>query len=71
MNNLVKREALDLSPITKNPWVKGGLVIIGGYVALKVTFGLIGLAWTIASWLFWPAVIVGLGYFLYKKYLRN
>ncbi|MBI2063400.1 MAG: hypothetical protein HYT65_00190 [Candidatus Yanofskybacteria bacterium] len=51
--------------------VKTGALVAGGYVALKVTFGLIGLVWTVASWLFWPVTITGLVYFAGKKYLRG
>lgn len=73
MNNLAKREILDIS-ITGNrwpKWVKVGALAVGGYVALKVAFGLFGFAWTIASWLFWPVTIVGLAYFAGKRYLRR
>lgn len=72
MNNLAKREILDIS-LTQSSWtkwVKAGAVVAGGYVALKVTFGLLGLAWTVASYLFWPATITGLVYFTGKKYLN-
>ncbi|MBI2669656.1 MAG: hypothetical protein HYX20_00695 [Candidatus Yanofskybacteria bacterium] len=71
MNNLAKRETWAVS-FPRNRWtglVKTGALIAGGYVALKITFGLLGFAWTIASWLFWPVTIIGLAYFAGKKYL--
>lgn len=73
MNNLAKREIIniDLTRITQNPWVRVGAVVMGGYMVYKLAFGLLGLAWTVISWLFWPVVIGSSAYFVYKKYLRG
>lgn len=72
MNNLAKRETRILSfPRNRwTKWVKAGALIVGGYVVLNITFGLLGFFWTVALWLFWPAAVVGL-VFAGKKYLRG
>ncbi|MBI2063043.1 MAG: hypothetical protein HYT61_02250 [Candidatus Yanofskybacteria bacterium] len=73
MNNLAKRETWTIS-FPRNRWTglaKVGALAIGGYVALKVTFGLIGIAWIVASWLILPTVVVGTVYLIAKKYFRR
>lgn len=63
MTSLIKRKVWDISfPRSRGgKWLAVGVLAVGGYVAFKAATVLLSLAWTVATWFFWPAVV----YFAY------